>query len=223
MEELIIEQGSIEWHHERAGRVTGTSMQSALGARFDAKKSEWVLTETAASKKTQETLANKLIAERMTEIQISELNTAAVQRGREMEPFAIKAITELNNINYESCGMLICDDLREFGFSPDAVIKDDGVVIGGAETKCPSSEKHISHFRKGELPQEYFWQVMSPFICGDSVEWWDFVSFDDRNYEKPLFSVRVYRKDYNELIQQAKIKLKEFLLYVRVEHEKITF
>lgn len=223
MKELILEQGSIEWHNERAGRVTGTSMQSAIGARFDAKKGAWVISETAASKKVQETLANKLIAERMTEVQIPDVSSAAIERGKELEPFAIDAAAKLKSIDYDICGMLICDDIPELGFSPDAVNRAGDLINGGLETKCPSSEKHVSYIRENQVPRDYFWQVLTPFICDDNVEWWDFVSYDDRNYEKPIFYIRTLRKDHEELIQQARDALKKFLRYVREEHEKITF
>ena len=81
MIELDLEQGSLEWHNERAGRVTGTSLQSAIGAKYSAAKKTW----TIGDKKVQETLSYSLISERMTEVQIVELNTAAVERGRELE------------------------------------------------------------------------------------------------------------------------------------------
>ena len=156
MIELELEQGSLEWHIERAGRVTGTSLQSAIGAKYSNPKKLW----TIGDKKTQETLSYSLISERMTEVQIVELNTAAVERGRELEPFAIKAVSKLKNTEFLECGMLISEDMPEFGFSPDAVFKDSkDVIVGGLETKCPSSKKHIEYLIKNQVPSEYYWQV----------------------------------------------------------------
>ena len=106
MIELDLEQGSLEWHNERAGRVTGTSLQSAIGAKYSAAKKTW----TIGDKKVQETLSYSLISERMTEVQIVELNTAAVERGRELEPFAIKSVSDLKKINFQECGMLISEE-----------------------------------------------------------------------------------------------------------------
>lgn len=219
MIELEIEQGSIEWHHERAGRVTGTRLQSALGAKFALRTSKWSL----GDEKIQTTLMYGLIAERMTEVQIIELNTAAVERGREQEPFAIIAAAKHSGEDYQPCGMLISEEYQEFGFSPDAVTKENGIVIGGLETKCPSSKKHIEYLMLNEVPKEYFWQVMSPFICGDSVQWWDFASYDDRNYECPLFYIRVLRSDVEEYISVAKAVLSQYLLKVRGKHEDLVF
>ena len=220
MIELELEQGSLEWHMERAGRVTGTSLQSAIGAKYSKPKNLWTLGDS----KVQKTLSYELIAERMTEVQIVELNTQAVERGRELEPFAIKAASKLKNINFEECGMLISELHKEFGFSPDAVYKNtDGVIVGGLETKCPSSKKHIEYFISGVIPSEYYWQVLSPFICSDDVLWWDFASYDDRNYECPLFCIRVNRSDVEDHIIQARIILTEYLKEVRVIHENLVF
>ena len=155
----MLEQGSIEWHHERAGRVTGTSLQGALGAKYSKPKAIWTLGDA----KVQTTLIYELISERMTEVQIVELNTAAVER------------------------------------------------------------KHIEYFINNVIPSEYYWQVLSPFVCSDDVEWWDFASYDDRNYECPLFITRIYRKDIQEHILQARIVLGEFLEKVRQDHENLVF
>lgn len=218
MIELNLEQGSLEWHQERAGRVTGTSLKSALGAKYSL-KTGW----SVGDKKQQKTLSYELIAERMTEVQIVELNTAAVERGRELEPFAIEAARKETGESYEDCGMLICDDMQDFGFSPDSVVKKGGLIIGGLETKCPSSKKHIEYLVNNEVPSEYFWQVLAPFICSDDVEWWDFASYDDRNYEKPLFITRVNRCDIEDMVEKAKLELDSFLKYVCEKHEELVF
>ena len=220
MIELELKQGSIEWDHERAGRVTGTSLQSALGAKYSKPKDKWTLGDV----KVQTTLMYELIAERMTEVQRVELNTAAVERGRELEPFAIKATGKHTGEEYQECGMLISGYSQEFGFSPDSVVKNDkGVIIGGLETKCPSSKKHIEYLISNRLPSEYYWQVLSPFICSDDVKWWDFASFDDRNYECPLFYIRINREDVQEHITQAREVLTEYLLHVNQTHENLVF
>ena len=220
MIELDIEQGSLEWHQERAGRVTGTSLQSAIGAKYSNPKKLW----TIGDKKLQETLSYSIISERMTEVQIVELNTPAVERGRELEPFAIKAVSKLNNTEFLECGMLISEELPEFGFSPDAIYKNtQGVIVGGLETKCPSSKKHIEYMINGVVPSEYYWQVLSPFICSDDILWWDFASYDDRNYERPLFCIRVHKADVQEHVKQAREILTEYLKEVNSIHENLVF
>ena len=74
MYKVDMEQKSLDWLKARHGNVTGTSLSSALG--------------TPA---VQKTLMYSLIADRMTEVQMNELSTPAVDRGNELEPFAIRA------------------------------------------------------------------------------------------------------------------------------------
>lgn len=205
MIESEFEQGTIEWHHERAGRVTGTSLKSALG-----------------SPAVQKTLMFELVAERMTEVEIVELNTPSVERGRELEPFAIAEAAKLTGENYEPCGMLICETMQDFGFSPDSVVRKDSVIVGGLETKCPNSKKHVEYLINGVIPKEYYFQVIAPFIASDNVMFWDFVSYDDRNYEKPLFHIRIERNQI-EGIEIMREKLHSFLAMVAEKHESLTF
>ena len=83
MRKIDINQGSLEWHQARWGKVTGTSLKSAVG-----------------SPKAQQTLALDLVAQRMTEPQIMELETPAVIRGRELEGFARQKVIEATGINF---------------------------------------------------------------------------------------------------------------------------
>lgn len=206
MIELEFEQGSREWHQARAGRVTGTSLSSAVG--------------TPA---VQKTLMYELVAERMTEVEIIELNTFAVLRGQELEPYAIKAAAEVTGINYDKCGMLISTINDMFGFSPDAVYRENGIIVGGLEVKCPASKTHVKYLLADEVPKEYWWQVLAPFVASDDVQWWDFASYDDRNYHRPLFITRVNRASIESEILPAREKLCEFLDSVKSIHEGLTF
>lgn len=203
---INVEQGSNEWHKERAGRITGTSLKYAIG-----------------SAKVQETLMNELIAEKMTEIQPVDLNSEAVQRGRDLEPVALKAVRERTDIDFVTTGMIAPDNIDEYAISPDAIHYDDGVVIGGLEIKCPNSKKHVEYIRGGVVPKEYKWQVLAPFLVDESVQWWDFASFDDRNYEIPLFIVRTYRKDILKDIVDASVNLNDFIDRFNQEYLKLTF
>lgn len=205
LRKIEVEQGSLEWHLLRQGIVTGTTLKSAIG-----------------SAKVQETLMHKLIAEKMTEPQIDDINSASVVRGREVEPLARKAVIEETGIAFIETGMLVNDELPGFGVSPDAIYERDGLIVGGLEIKCPDSKKHIEYLRGGCLPKEYAEQVMAPFILSDQIEFWYFASFDDRNYERPLFITKVERKHFKG-IADARAKLAAFIESVNTEHEALTF
>lgn len=205
MKVVDIEQGSYEWHCLRHGKVTGTRVGAALG-----------------SPKVQQTLLHELVAERMTEPQISENGSAAMERGKELEPLARKAVIDATGIPFTETGMLLSDALPDFGLSPDAVLIEGGEVVGGLEIKCPTSKKHVEYLIAGGIPKEYGPQVRAPFILSDSVQWWYFASFDDRNYESPLYLYRLARRDI-EGIDKDRAALQEFLGRVEQAHTDLTF
>ena len=199
-----MEQGSIEWHKLRWGKVTGTSLKSATG------------TPTV-----QNTLMYKIIGELMTEVQIPEFTSEAMQRGNDLEPIAIAKASETLNINFEEVAFLD-DESRSFGISPDAIYKKSGEIVGGLEVKCPSSSKHIEYILKDTVPSIYKHQVYAPFLLSDKIQFWYFASYDDRNYEMPLFIKKVMRPDEEEITKLNKT-LDEFLFKVKENHSKITF
>ena len=201
-----VEQGSHDWHLLRQGIVTGTSLGAALG-----------------SPKVQATLMYELIAEMMTEPQINDLGSEAVKRGNEMEPIARRAVSDKTKIKFVETGMLFSDDIDGFGFSPDGIaINKKGVIEGGLEIKCPNSKKHIEYIVKDEIPSEYLAQVKAPFLLSDDICWWYFASFDDRNYERPLFLKLVKRSDF-PTIEEDREKLKDFINRTAMLHAELTF
>ena len=206
MYKLDIEQKSFEWLKARAGNVTGTSLSSALG--------------TPA---VQKTLMYSLIADRMTEVQMSDLSTPAIDRGNELEPFAIRATEEETGIKFTDTGLLLNDKYPRFSISPGGIVEDEnGIIIGGIETKCPNSKKHVEYLIKDEIPKEYLHQVKAPFVMSDDVKFWVFASFDDRNYERPLFVKTVTRDDFDD-IDECRAKLLKFLDVVNEGHMDLTF
>ena len=205
MYKVDIEQKSLEWLKARHGNVTGTSLSSALG--------------TPA---VQRTLMYSLVADRMTEVQPSSLSSPAIERGNELEPFAIKAVEAETGIDFAETGLLLNDIYPRFSISPDGIFEDDGVIVGGVETKCPNSKKHVEYIIKNEVPKEYLNQVKAPFIMSDAVKFWVFASFDDRNYERPLFIKTVTRADFDD-IEECREKLLKFLSVVNQNHIDLTF
>lgn len=210
MKILDVEQKSFAWHRARAGKLTGTHVEGALGTL-----------------KAQETLRYKLVSELMTELQITELNTEAVKRGVEMEPMArLKVIAE-TGIDFVETGMLISDSLPRFGLSPDGICVENNHVVGGLEIKCPSSAKHLRYCDQGDIPKEYRGQIKAPFLISDDIQWWLFASYDDRNYSRPLFILKVSRDNYSELlggdIEQDRESLRIFIESCEALNAKITF
>ena len=108
-----------------------------------------------------------------------------------------------------------------FKVSTDEICKNDqGVIIGGYETKSKAGKKHIEYMEDDIVPVEHLWQCLCPMIMDDCVEWWAFGHYDDRNHINDLFIKRIHRHEYAELIDQARILLDDFILEVMKTVEK---
>ena len=217
MKVINVEQGTEEWQRERLACVTGTRIKSAVGAKYSSVTNEWTL----GDKKIQATLLYALVSERQSDVVIDTYCSPKMERGNELEPLSIEAASIKRGVTFESIGMLQCDWHPRFKFSPDAICVEDGVVVGGYETKSKEGGKHIEYTLKNEIPAEHFWQVIGPMIMDDSVQWWDFGHFDDRNYINNLFIKRITRKEVNTLVLQARGILKNFLRDVDMADKQI--
>lgn len=207
MKIIDIEQGSDTWHEERFRCVTGTRIQSAIGAKYSAAKKQWTL----GDKKIQNTLLLELVSEFQSELEIDDYSSESMERGNDLEPVSRKEASKRLNVNFVECGMLQSDTIPGFKFSPDAVVYNkSGVVVGGYETKSKAGKKHIEYMINDEVPPEHLWQCLCPMIMDDSVKWWAFGHYDDRNHINNLFLKGIKREDYAELIAEARVIIEQF-------------
>lgn len=210
MKIINVTQSDDAWHEERFRCVTGTKIQSAIGAKYSKAKG-WTL----GNQSIQDTLMMELVSDMQSELEIDDYTSADMDRGNELEPLSVSAASEKHKVNFETCGMLQSDTLPNFKFSPDAICKNaDGVVVGGYETKSKSGKKHIEYIIANEVPAEHLWQCLCPMIMDDCVKWWLFGHYDDRNHVQPLFTKGIKREDYEELIQEARLILVDFFAQV---------
>lgn len=218
MKIIDVEQSSDSWHEERFRCVTGTKIQSAIGAKYSAAKKEWSL----GDKKIQRTLMLELISEYQSELEIDDFCSESMERGNDLEPLSVIEASKRLKVNFVTCGMLQSDTLPGFKFSPDAVCLDkNGVVVGGYETKSKAGKKHIEYILNDEVPPEHLWQCLCPMIMDDCVKWWAFGHYDDRNHINNLFLKGIKRVDYVELIDQARVLLNDFFIELDAEVEKL--
>lgn len=206
--EIEVEQGSLAWHKLRQGRVTGTSLGSAVSPK----------------PAVQKTLLRNLVAERMTDAKFTTFVSEAMQRGIDLEDKAVAAASVYMGRTFRKAGFLLSDNYPMFGFSPDGVFPDkNGVIVGGCESKCPNSETHLEYILDNIVPKKYDWQVRAPFVLDDNIKWWLFTSFDDRVYSKPNFFKIVRRCDILDEISEARDRLGTFLEDVRETHINLSF
>jgi hypothetical protein len=77
--------------------------------------------------------------------------------------------------------------------------------------------------RQNQLPNDYKWQVIAPFIINPDLQWWDFVSYDPRISQRPLFIIRTKRQDVVDDIDLAQIRLKKFFTKLDEYMKEILF
>jgi hypothetical protein len=240
MKIIEIEQGDDLWHVERHGCVTGTKIESAIGACFSVAKQQWQMggktwefegsklvcvaegKKTKASKSKQKTLSLEIVSDLQSEVEIDDYCSETMERGNDLEPLSVKAASNKHKIEFIECGMLQSDTLERFKFSPDAIALDkNNVVVGGYETKSKAGSKHIEYMINGTVPHEHLLQCLCPMIMDDCVKWWIFGHYDDRNHINNLFTTGIKRTDYEDFIQVARVELIEFFEEINKTVEKM--
>jgi len=170
-----VEQRTREWFEMRLGVITGSRCANVF-------------------KSNNLTFVDELIAERLSGEIIESPTTQAMMHGILMEPVALDEYRLRTGADAREVGFVIHDNHDWLAISPDALVYENGVPIGGVEIKCPSTKKHIEYIRQGKVPAQYKSQVMHYMIVIDTLQWVDFVSFDPR-IQKNLFIFRVNRND----------------------------
>jgi len=177
----MVEQGTMEWKYQRAGKFTASRFCDVL----------------ARSKKTGEPLKAyndmlwSIVVERMTGEPIEGPDAFALQWGKDVEPYARNAY-ELSTGTIITLSEFVTHPAYPFvGASPDGLIGNKG----GVEFKCPKNPGiHLERFLSG-VPEEYKPQIQGcMWVTGR--EWWDFGSYDPRMPESHrLLVIRVHRDD----------------------------
>ena len=184
-----VEQGTDEWLNLRKGVATASNFSKIITST--GKES------TAIDKYAFELATDSLL----TKIEAGYSN-ANMQRGNELEPLARQTYQEETFNLVEQCGF-ITSDCGNFGYSPDGLIGDDGLI----EIKCPLATNHFNYIIDKKCPTAYYSQVQGGlFITGR--KWCDFVSYHP-DFTQPLFIFRVERDE--EFITQLDILLKKLL------------
>ena len=189
----MIEQGSIEWHLSRLGKVTASRVSDVLSK---GKSGE------SASRKNYRT---ELVVQRLTGVPGDSFTNAAMEWGTATEPQARVAyeaemgrfVTEVAFIDHPT--------IANFGCSPDGLVAEDGLL----EIKCPNSSTHIEYLTDDKPPSKYVAQMQCQMAV-TGRQWCDFVSFDPRlPNDLQFFVVRLERDE--EYIKAMEAEVQKFL------------
>lgn len=174
------EQRSVEWHADRAGKITASRFIDVIAVRRDGKPTEG-----------RTKYMHQLVFERLAASPKREVSSKSMAWGAEVEGFARDAY-ELRTGNIVTQAPFLLHPRYDFiGCSPDGLIDADG----GLEMKCPHDESvHIATWLDG-MPRDHLPQVQGSMLV-TGRRWWDFVSYDPRQGERfRLYIERIERDD----------------------------
>lgn len=196
----MIEQGSIEWHMQRLGKVTASRLSDILAK-----------TQKGWGASRANYLA-ELVAARLTGVPAAGFTNAAMQWGTETEPQARAAYEFFQDVRVEVAEFVDHPSVADSGASPDGYVGAEGLL----ECKCPQTATHIETLLGGSIPEKYRIQMQWQMAC-TGRKWCDFVSFDPRMPGNMQMFVRRLERDDTEIARLEK-EVNAFLdeLYAKV-------
>ena len=173
-----VKQGSDEWHLLRAGIPTASNFGK-------------IITPAGRPSKQAEKYIYKCIAEIAAgEPEAPGSTNEWMERGLELEQEAADWYAMQTGSDVRTVGF-VTDDQQRWGASPDRLIYDGDVIVGGVEIKCPAPWTFVKNAIGNELPSKYIPQVQGQIYIGE-LPWVDWVVYH------PLFgglAVRVLPDD----------------------------
>jgi len=189
-----LEQGTDEWLQARCGILTASVIGQLITPSLG-----------IADNETSRRLIRKLAAERITGHPITTYPTKAMQRGTLLEPWARDAYAEYMGVAVTEVGFMRLDtEDGSLGYSPDGLVKDDGLI----EIKCPSPETHIETILTDEVPAGYMGQVQAGLFVSER-DWIDFVSYcpGANTYVTRVFPSAEWRAVIADVVQVAEDRI----------------
>lgn len=188
-----LEQRTEEWKQIRKGSIGGTRVKMVMA-------------------KNNLPLIDELIAEKHTELIQENYVNDAMQRGIDLEPFAISEFEDRTDFKVDTFGLVTNENYPGCHLSPDGLILDgSGVPLSGVEVKCPSTKKHVEYIRTNRIPNEYKYQVYHYFTICDTIDTVYFVSYDPRFEVRPFHLIKITREEHADQLEDFEIKLLKFI------------
>lgn len=164
---IVVECEQLEaaWLEARIGRITASYADCLVTSQGK-----------PASSAKRTTYLNGLVAERLVGTVEMHTDSAAMERGRLLEPEARDWYAMTADADVREVGFVYRDAGRECGCSPDGLCTHNGLEI-----KCPMRRQMIACVRymlkhEDRIPAQYVPQVQfSMWVCG--LPQWDFVVY----------------------------------------------
>jgi hypothetical protein len=190
MIEIDVKQGSDEWLKMRLGKITGSRLKEVF-------------------KSDNLTLVDEMISEIDSELIDKSFVSVEMQRGKDLEPIARSIYEQIKEIKIDEVGFCLSDSNDYLAYSTDGFTE---CRKGGIEIKCPSTKTHVKYIRMNQLPNEYKHQVYCAFLVNKKLEWFDFVSFDDRFKSRPMWIKRVTREELESVLIETQKEIDKFIV-----------
>ena len=181
-----IEQNSIEWHEIKWRKIGGTLSK---GLFIDS-----------------DTLFLEIFSQHIEEFEISEsFENEAMQRGKDLEPFALEFISGYTGIEFLKTGWLECEENHLLGISPDGISECEKF---STEIKCLSRKEHTKLLVEDELPKDKLCQIIHYFTVNPKLEKLYFIAFRPE-------SIKPYIKEFTresiiDLGWKIKVEVKQY-------------
>lgn len=208
-------QGSLDWITERLWRLTGSQLKKNITSTGRLSISQSAMANIdrliAGVYAANEIRTNPDAIAGLDSFQIQEwiahftgeqfTGNAHTRRGNDLEPDALAALQDRINMKIDPVGMCIMGDDYNgvVSCSPDGLIYQDGVLVAGAEVKCPTLATYYGYVADGTLPDEYKLQVHSSMAICELNEW----HFGAYFKGKPLFYVHVKRDAFTDILEES--------------------
>jgi len=176
-----LEQGSLEWHELRHGKIGGTRSKQLFV------KSDTLLIELLAE-----------LTEPYDEDEES-YKSDAMENGQLLEPQARIELTKYCGVEFLEVGWIQSDN-ELLGVSPDGISKCATI---GCEIKCPEAKEHIRTCLSNEIPLKHINQCVHNFAVNPKLEKFYFCSYRPESV-KQLFVSKLTRESLVNIGTEAK-------------------
>lgn len=163
-------QGTPEWFENRLGCVTASRVSDVMAktkSGYSASRKNYMM---------------QLLCERLTGKREEGFQSAAMQRGIELETVARSLFEIKTGLDVTESGFIRHPNGLMIGASPDGITSDDAIL----EIKCPNTAQFIDFWLTGFIPTNYDMQMRLQMACAGLDKAY-FVMYDDRLPEHMQF------------------------------------
>ena len=190
-------QRSIEWHELKHAKIGGT-LAKGLFVKSD-------------------TLMLDILSQMLEDYEAEDNYISAdMQRGIDLEPFALEALSKEIFVEFQQVGFLQNTAIPLLGISPDGITEDETIMC---EIKCPGAKKHTETILADEIPNDNIHQVLHAFTVNPKLEQMYFVSYRWENKIKPLWYKMLTKDSEINLGTKAKPVIKTVAEWVEIARE----